>query len=509
VRFDCPHSPRCPGCALIDRPYADQLAAKRARVAEALGRYPSLASVEVEAALPAPSPTGYRTRAKLPVRGGAIGLYAAGTHDVVDSPECRVLSPALLEVVGGLRALRLANGVRYVDLREDADGRVGLTLVVGRDPRKDEAWPVEALRRACPRLASIAVNYNPVPDKQVLGPTTRLVWGAPALPAEAGGRRVHLRPGTFFQANPAVLAQAHALMRAHFAPERAGTLLDLYAGAGAHALALADGADAVLGVEEGAGAVEDGNAAAPGNVRLVAGAVEAVLGAGVPVKAPLHVVLNPSRRGARPEALEALCALSPARVAYLSCEPRTLARDLDVLVRSGLRVERVVPLDMLPLTDHVETLALLVAGPAPTPEPGTLPAFGPRPDGWPPLPPGVSGAALPAPAEVRSEWIALVKGVTGKSGSVPGARYRRLEIAGGHSLLRLTAGDAPAADLRAGLRRLGHPVIGAGDHPPTDRYFEEKLHLARPFLHRERAGDAHAPLAPELAVVLERLRSRS
>ncbi len=498
----CPHAPACPGCALIDRPYAEQLAAKRARVVAELARFPSVCAIDVDEAPPAPRPLGYRTRARLAVGAGAVGLFAAGTHDVVDTPACRVLSPALLEAAAALRAaLGAGASVRHVELREDAAGAVGLTLVTHR-VEADARWPVQALRRACPRLASVAVNYNPIPDKQILGPETRVIWGAATLPAESGGREVRLRPGTFFQANPPVLEQAHALMRAHFAG-RAATLLDLFAGAGAHALALADLADEVVAVEEVPGAVADGAATFAahglGHARFVQAAVEDALRAGLPARAPLFVVLNPSRRGVRPEALEAVAARAPARLAYLSCAPFTLARDLDVLVRSGLRVDRVVPLDMLPQTDHVETLALLSWGGAPAPDAAVVYAFGPRPATD--LPPGVSGEAAPG-----GPWLALVKGVAHRGGAVPvargGARFRRVEVAGGHSLLRVEAGARPAADLLAGLRRMRHPVVGAGDDGPTDRFFERKLHLARPFLHR---GEA---LPPELAVVLEALRAR-
>lgn len=526
----CPHAPPCPGCPLIDRPYAEQLAHKRARVVAELRRFPSLAAVPVDAPLATPRPFGYRTRARLPVAGGAIGLYAAGTHEVVDLPRCRVLAPPLAEAAEALRGWLSAHHlgapagpVRYVELRADDEGRVGVTLVVGAAAGVE--WPVAALRIVCPRIVALAVNENPVPDRQILGPNTHHVWGERRMTVRFDTHRVPLSPGVFSQANPAVLAQVHELMRAHFT-DRGAVLLDLFAGAGAHAFALADLAEQVIAVEEVGPAVADGIAAAAAlglsHLRFVTGTVEAVLRDRLPdlPEGPLLTVLNPSRRGVRPEALETLATLSPTRLAYLSCEPFTLARDLDLLVRAGFAIDRVVPLDMLPQTDHVETLALLTRGEQPPPPPD-LPAFGPCRDLWPPLPRGVSGAALErehaaATTGAPSKWLALVRGVPRKGGTLPTprgrppVRHRRIEVLGGHTLLRLEAADHPAEVLMDALRRLGHPVIGAGPrgHGPTDRYFEEKLYLVRPFLHRERIEDATAPLPAELVAVLERLRAR-
>jgi tRNA/tmRNA/rRNA uracil-C5-methylase (TrmA/RlmC/RlmD family) len=76
--------------------------------------------------------------------------------------------------------------------------------------------------------------------------------------------------------------------------------------------------------------------------------------------APVGVIVNPGRPGCRRAVLEALAPLRARRIAYLSCEPHTLARDLAILVRAGWSVRRIVPIDMMPHTDQVEALALLV-----------------------------------------------------------------------------------------------------------------------------------------------------
>src|SRR5262249_3264190 len=133
---DCPHAERCGGCALIALPLEAQHSFKSERVQRALQIYPPLASLqpaELRAADPA---THYRTRPKLVVSPeGAIGLFGRGGHDVIDIPECRVLSPLLAEVVSDLRAQLTAAGrtaLTAIDLREVRDGSergVLLTLI--------------------------------------------------------------------------------------------------------------------------------------------------------------------------------------------------------------------------------------------------------------------------------------------------------------------------------------------------------------------------------------------
>ena len=115
----------------------------------------------------------------------------------------------------------------------------------------------------------------------------------------------------------------------------------------------------VVAIEESAAAVRDAAANASGleNVEFIEGKTEDVLDS-IQVR-PDAVILDPPRSGCHPTVLEALIRLAPERTVYVSCDPEALARDLDVLVRGGFRIESVRPIDMFPQTHHVETVALL------------------------------------------------------------------------------------------------------------------------------------------------------
>src|SRR5262245_30224537 len=104
-RVRCEHADRCGGCPVIGLPYGEQLTMKRGRVVQSVSRYPSLELLYTEPVQPAEPITEYRTRAKLIVApGGRLGLYAkGGGHQVVDIPQCRVVSPIIARVAALLR----------------------------------------------------------------------------------------------------------------------------------------------------------------------------------------------------------------------------------------------------------------------------------------------------------------------------------------------------------------------------------------------------------------------
>ncbi|MCU0668789.1 MAG: RNA methyltransferase, partial [Myxococcota bacterium] len=133
--IECPHADRCPGCAGIGRPLAEQLAAKRDRVQRAFASFVSTAPATIETPRAADSITDYRTRAKLAVGSGArVGLFERGGHDVLDLPGCRVLAPAVAETVAAVRRLLVSPPPEAgAVLRADGDGAGRLRAIDVRE----------------------------------------------------------------------------------------------------------------------------------------------------------------------------------------------------------------------------------------------------------------------------------------------------------------------------------------------------------------------------------------
>jgi 23S rRNA (uracil1939-C5)-methyltransferase len=578
----CEHGARCAGCAFLGAPYEAQLARKAERLERALRRHPSLSALPLEPSLGAERRTAYRRRVKWMVgEGGELGLYARDEdHRVVDLPGCRVVSPAVAEVGGVLRALledrgdRAAAALRAVDIREleDEGSSLWVTLVIVRDgaTRASLERFAAALVRRAPAVRSVFVNeVESAGAVQVLGPRTHVLVGEDRGWDRVAGVRVLAAPGAFVQAHDGMAeaiarrlrARARALVeggvgakrRLRIDDGRAPRVLDLFSGSGTWGLALAhEGAD-VVAIESFAPAAERiVAAAARAGLRVEARAGDAEREVASLVDAGERfdlVVVNPPRRGITPPLRAAIAALSPRAVAYVSCDPDTLARDLADFERLGYRAEEATPIDMIPLTEHVETLCFLAPAPPPAPRVlGELPSLlaVEKPAHEPPeallerararlAPPSASALVVP-PREgsgvalfsterdgafvadgsaARVELLVGVKGVTRAGGALrrrgrEPSRYERLAVASGHSLLRVSGPAAEALRVGEPLAAIRHPLLGDRRvDPRTRRHFTDRYGLDRAFLHVERIETAgvvfECPLSPDLSLVAERL----
>jgi len=389
VEACCPLFGKCGGCQIQHLSPAAQLAFKRQVVIDALARIGGLGDVPVGDCLPSPDDWGYRNKAQFPtamVRAGphrrlGVGIYAPGTHSLVEVSDCPIQHPVNNRLLR--ETVAVANELGVTPYDEDAGtgmlrhiltrvgvrtGEAMLVLVTreGELPRSQAL--VQELGRRVPELTCIAQNVNPRRTNVILGERTRVLAGRPAISEFLGRFRFSLSPTSFFQVNTPQAEAMCRLVAERAAPDPGDTVLELYAGIGTISLFLAERAEMVVGVESSPSAVQD----ARGNARrnrvenayFLAGAAERVL----PELArsglrPGAVVLDPPRKGCSPQVLEALAHLGPRRVVYVSCDPATLARDLAILAGRGYRTHEVVPLDMFPQTAHVEAVATLTGCP--------------------------------------------------------------------------------------------------------------------------------------------------
>jgi 23S rRNA (uracil1939-C5)-methyltransferase len=385
----CPAHGACGGCLLQHLEYQRQLEWKRQRVEAALAGVAGVARAGVQPCLPSPRTLGYRNQAKYVygalAAGGppVLGAYAPRSHQLVDLGGCRLVEPPIDRVAAALAALladrqvpafdehRRTGILRYVTLRSNAEGQVLAALVAARPLPDGPALAAELLART-PELVGVVQSLNLQAGNVIFATdaagSDEVLAGVGELREDIAGVPVAIGPRSFLQLNREVARAAYQAVRA-FAATRAplGRVLDLYSGVGAVSFHLRDLARELLAVEENPAATTAGQRAASAagapNVRFVtadAGHPERLDrgtgGAGL-------VVLNPPRAGAA-TACAALAAAPPDALAYLSCNPVSLARDLGTLLSTGqLQLERIQPLDMLPHTAHVETLVTLARAP--------------------------------------------------------------------------------------------------------------------------------------------------
>ena len=366
----------CGGCVLQHLDVAAQLGWKARRLGRALAAHPALSGVSTSEAVPSQRALGYRNRSKLvcAARDGRVvlGAFAPRSHDVVDLAGCRVSEAPLEELAGALRVLLASADVvpydertftgdlRHVVLRANHAGAVLAVFVVARPGVPTVAALARRLRAEQPRVVGVVENVNRTRGNVIYGDEDRTLDGAASLEERVGAVRLRLSPRAFFQANRDVAALAYAAIAREVAVRPGESVVDAYCGVGGIALTLAPAAREVVGVEEHAAAIADATASAAlnriTNARFVAGDVAVAL-RDVP-RADV-VVLNPPRKGCGAGALVEATRLQPRVIAYLSCDPDTLARDLAALAERRFAVRSVTPFDMLPHTPHVEALAIL------------------------------------------------------------------------------------------------------------------------------------------------------
>jgi 23S rRNA (uracil1939-C5)-methyltransferase len=385
IKGPCRCAGDCLGCPLITLAYPAQLQVKEARVRAALAGRAALARVPVAPVWGAEQPFGYRTNAKLVLakeRGKVrIGLYRRGSHQVVDIGDCPLHHPLINRIVATVRAeierqqiwvwdaKRQRGLLRYLLVRiSPASGKAMVTFVTAEKDFRQLPRLAKALKTKHPEIVSVQQNVNPSSGNVIFGRDTLRLVGTPDLFDQLGEVRLRIAPTAFFQVNHEQAARIYALVRQWAALTREESAVDLYCGIGGIALHLARDAGRVIGIEVVEEAVRNAreNARLNGleNCRFLAGeAEELVQDLTHEIPPGAVAVVNPPRGGCEPAVLEALAGLGPRLLIYVSCNPETLARDLELLAGHGYRTEQVQPVDMFPQTGHVESVARLVPDP--------------------------------------------------------------------------------------------------------------------------------------------------
>ncbi len=337
----CPHCDLCGGCDWQHIDYERQLSLKMDVLRGQLARQ----GCEAREAEPIgmASPWFYRNHVRFCMDGeGKPSFREGGSHRPVPIQECRLLHPLLLETLAdlevqfeGLLALELRAGVNT--------GEILLILWV-------EGGQVPSLELAS-TLSCVVVSE----EGELLA-----VVGEPFYHETLWGRRFRVSYGSLFQVNTLQAEAVAEVVLAYLSPEGNEALLDTHCGVGAFGLLMADRVGEVVGVDENLMAVEDArhNGGDMPNVRFVEGSTAEAI---AQLKSPCDLaILDPPRAGCDREDLEALMEMAPRRIAYVSCDPATLARDVKRLTGGGYHLEEVQMVDMFPQTSHIESVSLLV-----------------------------------------------------------------------------------------------------------------------------------------------------
>ncbi len=369
------------GCQLHHMSYEGQLQFKQNLVEQTLTRIGKLQDVNIHPIIGMEQPFHYRNKAQVPVgeRNGRLitGFYKPRTHEIIDTDESVIHMEAINDAIKIV--IEICSELGVTAYNEEAHTGV-LRHIMARFGRKTdelmivlitrtEKLPhrkeiVEKIVAALPNVKSVVHNVNPKRTNVILGERTQVLWGQNVIYDYIGNVKFAISPRSFYQVNPVQTQVLYDKALAYAGLTGEEIVFDAYCGIGTISLFLAQQAKKVYGVEVVPDAINDAkkNADLNGitNVEFTVGEAEVV----IPnwAKEGIHadvIVVDPPRKGCDAALLKTIIEMKPKRVVYVSCNPATLARDLGILEADDYQTVEVQPLDMFPMTMHVECVVLM------------------------------------------------------------------------------------------------------------------------------------------------------
>jgi 23S rRNA (uracil1939-C5)-methyltransferase len=334
----CHHFGACGGCHYQHLPYPDQLGVKAGILRDQLRRIGKLEDPPVTAITASPLPWNYRNYIQFHfTEAGRLGFVDASGRGVLPIGECHLPEEALSDLWPTLD-LDPQLDLERLSLRLGLDGQIMLML-------ESEQTPILELE------ADLSVVH-------LAGQEAVVMAGEGSLVMAVNARPFRVSAGSFFQVNTGAAGKMVEYLLEQLPVTTTTTLLDVYCGVGLFSAFYAPRVGRLVGIEASPSACADFvlNLDEFDNVDLYEAPAELVL----PSLdfSPQAVILDPPRAGLERRALEALLALGPERIAYVSCDPSTLARDAARLITGGYRLRSVAPFDLFPQTYHIESISL-------------------------------------------------------------------------------------------------------------------------------------------------------
>ena len=380
----CPIYSQCGGCQLQHLSYEGQLDFKRKQVEQVLARIGKLDlnQVTVHPTLGMENPWNYRNKAQVPVgerEGGLVaGFYQKRSHDIIDMERCLIQQAENDDVVQAVKTICENHGIRayneekhrgwlrHIMVRYGLVTKEIMVVFVTRTadfPHKNEV--ITEITNQLPQVKSVVQNINNKKTNVIFGDETNVLWGEEYIYDKIGDVKFAISARSFYQVNPeqTKVLYEKALEYAELTGEE--SVIDAYCGIGTISLFLAQKAKKVFGVEIVPEAIEDAkrNAELNGisNAEFAVGEAEVVIPEWYKQGNQADViVVDPPRKGCDEALLKTILDMKPKKVVYVSCNPGTLARDLQVLELGGYKTVEVQPVDMFPHTTHVEVVSQMI-----------------------------------------------------------------------------------------------------------------------------------------------------
>ena len=385
VDAKCPVARACGGCQMQELDYAEQLKFKEKKVYNHLKRIGGMEEIPMEPIIGMEHPWRYRNKAQFPIGTGKdgqpiAGFYAGRTHSLIPVPEldcllgCEENKDLLRVILEFMKEFKISaydenlhkGLVRHALLRKGfSSNELMVCLVINGNKLPHAEQLVKRLLELPMNVSSISLSVNKEKTNVIMGTEIINLYGPGYITDKIGNIEYRISPLSFYQVNPVPTERLYGTAL-EFADLPGGeTVWDLYCGIGTISSFLAQKAGKVYGVEIIPEAIDDARANAERNGikngEFFVGKAEEVLPEQYEKKQVYAdvIVVDPPRKGCDSVCLDTILKMAPKKVVYVSCDSSTLARDVKYLCENGYEVKRVRPVDMFPMSGHVETVCRL------------------------------------------------------------------------------------------------------------------------------------------------------
>ncbi len=376
VKPKCPHFGICGSCDLMHLDYKQQLMFKKKTVEETIKRIANLENLNIDKIVGSDNPYYYRNKVQMPFayhKKAIFGYYKKKSHEIVPIEKCYLQSDEITEIIKFIK--NLSNELK-VSIYNELTGKGMLRHVLVRKNYKDEFMVVlvtngsnfnnsdiivKKIVDKFPNVKSIYQNINMKKNNIILGEHSKLLYGVKTLEEKICGLTFDVSYQAFFQINREQTEKLYNIVQEYADINDKMSIIDAYCGVGTISLMLAQKAKFVYGIEVVKEAVINAKMNAKknniNNVNFIVGKVEDKIDELVKYDVNTMVV-DPPRKGLNPIVVKALLNSNLKRIVYVSCNPTSLARDLNIL-KEKYDIEKLSIVDMFCQTVGVETVVVL------------------------------------------------------------------------------------------------------------------------------------------------------
>ena len=373
----CPYAKKCSGCQLQNLTYEEQLKMKQVKLISLLGKYGHVSEI-----IGMENPYNYRNKAQsiFGFKNGKLiaGIYQSATRRITEVKDCMLEDEGASRIVDTVKALCPSFKIKAYDINTGAgflrhvlvrkgftSGEIMVVLVTAKGEFKSCRSFVNELLRRHPEITTLVWNINSTDTPLMLGEHSEILYGEGYITDTLCGLNFRISPRSFYQVNPVQTEILYGLAKEYAALTGKERVIDAYCGTGTIGLTMADKAKEIIGVEVNPDAIKDAKVNTKLNgiknaKHFVGDAGEFMSTLAKNGDAADVVITDPPRAGCSMQFLRSLITLAPKRIVYISCNPETLARDLNTLTKNGYKVKKIQGVDLFPHTQHVECVVSLL-----------------------------------------------------------------------------------------------------------------------------------------------------